>query len=370
MFFSYDPSRAGGVQEHIIFLSKFLKKSGHHIDIYGPKNSIYPFENYYSIANPVQIPMIQGNFVNITISNGDKNKIIKEINQKKYDIFHFHDPHIPFFGFDLVREIKAKKIATFHLGWDDDSIVNIVSPLISLYKDEFSKYFSGAIFVSNLVRKRWINICSNIVINKVIYNGIDNSLYKFKPKKIKQKNILFVGRLVPRKGPKYLLRSFKKLITGLPDARLTILGRGDMEKSLFKYVKSQKLTDKVHFLGEIIGKNKIEYYQEATVFVAPYTDEAFGITILEAMACGIPIVGFRNQAFLEILKDYPGMKYLVKNKNSDQLTSALINILKNKNIREKISTWSLKKVKEFSWSKVARETERMYYEVLGINPKY
>jgi len=365
MILSYDPSRAGGVQEHLFFLSKTLMSFGHMVDIYGPENSIYSYQKYHSIMKSTQIPMIQGNLVSITMANKKKSIIFDKINREKYDIIHIHDPHVPFFNFDLMKELKAPKIATFHVGWDDDSLVNIVSPLIALYKSEFSTYFKGAIFVSNLVKKRWIPICSSIVKKSVIYNGVDSSLFLKKKKIKKPNNLLFLGRLVPRKGPDLLLKSFKRVLYKIGDARLTIIGGGDLEKKLFSYIKKNKMEKSVKIVGEIVGRKKADYYQKAAIFCAPYIDEAFGLTILESLACGTPVVGFRNQAFDEIFNDYPGKKYLVKSKDEKALSVAIIDLLKNSQKRKEIESWGINKIKDFSWEKVAKETEEFYYRVLN-----
>ncbi|MDO8741700.1 MAG: glycosyltransferase family 4 protein, partial [Candidatus Roizmanbacteria bacterium] len=177
--------------------------------------------------------------------------------------------------------------------------------------------------------------------------------------------LLFLGRLVDKKGPKYLLKSFNKIVKKFPEMKLIFVGKGPIKKSLENYVKDRKLGGNVIFKGEIIGQKRVKYYQDADIFCAPYSDEAFGLTVLEAMATGTPIVGFKNSAFQEILKDYPYPELLVKPRDVNKLAGALEKIIENKNMRQKISSWLLKESKKYNWERIAEETEEFYYQVLN-----
>ena len=185
--------------------------------------------------------------------------------------------------------------------------------------------------------------------------------------KLKKKivNLLFVGRLVNRKGLIYLLKAVKKILTINHNIKLIIIGDGPEKLKSEKYVKKNNLGKFIEFKGEIFGKERINYYQRSDIFCAPYIDEAFGITILEALSCGVPVVGFRNKAFSEILKGYPYPKLFVKNKNFLELSLALNQLISNSKKRKEISIWGIKKVIKFNWTNTAKETEDLYYKVLG-----
>jgi len=366
MFFSSDPAHAGGVQEHIFYLSKELAKLGHKIDIFGPENNILPYKNYHPIAKAVGLPIPNGNLANITVDISEGTGILKKVNFDKYDLIHIHEPYTPFINWEIIKNVKKPKVATFHTAWDDDSIINFINPLVSLFKDTFSSNFKAAIFVSKIGKKRWQYLCRKNVFKKTIYNAVDNEI--FKPvRKIEKKivNLLFVGRLVNRKGLIYLLKAVKKILTINHNIKLIIIGDGPEKLKSEKYVKKNNLGKFIEFKGEIFGKERINYYQRSDIFCAPYTDEAFGITILEALSCGVPVVGFRNKAFSEILKGYPYPKLFIKNKNFLELSLALNQLISNSKKRKEISIWGIKKVIKFNWTNTAKETEDLYYKVLG-----
>ncbi|MBI5122971.1 glycosyltransferase family 4 protein [Candidatus Roizmanbacteria bacterium] len=367
MFFSSDPSAAGGVQEHIYNLSKILDRFGHKIDIYGPEKNILQYLNYNSISKSIKVPIPNGSWSNITVEKENNDQLIDKINQKNYDIIHIHEPYIPFVGWEIMKKTRSKKVATFHSAWEKHSIISFINPFITLFQDTFSTNFSGAIFVSKIVKERWDELCGKAVKQRIIHNGVDKMFYPIKKQITNDLKILFLGRLVEKKGPKFLLKAFYKIIKKFPKLKLIFVGKGEYKKSLENYIKDRNLEGNVIFEGEIIGRKRVKYYQQADIFCAPYSDEAFGITVLEAMATGTPIVGFKNSAFKEIFKNYPYPELLVKSRDVDKLARALEKIIKDKNMRQKTSSWLLKEGKKYRWEKIAKETEEFYYKVLNKN---
>lgn len=367
MVFSSDPSKAGGVQEHIFYLSRELVKLGHRVYIYGPEKNIYRYDNYHSISKVVILPVPNGNWANITVKNDEKYEVAEIIEKGKFDIIHIHEPYIPFINWDVYKNTSAVKVATFHTAWNDDSIINLINPFLALFKETFSAYFKAAIFVSKIGKKRWKDLCEKNVSQKVIYNAVDNAAFTpVKRNKDKIINLLFVGRLVNRKGLMYLLKAVKKITVSNSNIKLTVIGDGPEKLKLEKYVSYNNLSKLVDFKGEIFGKKRISYFQESDIFCAPYTDEAFGITILEALSCGVPVVGFKNEAFNEVLKGYPYPKLFVPNKNILKLSEALIELIKNNKKRAEISKWGIDRVKDFNWVNTTKETEELYNQILKI----
>lgn len=364
MFFSYDPSQAGGVQEHIHMLSDYLRKLGHSVDIYGPENDIYNFKNYFSVAKSIEVPVPNGSWANITVDLDKNSNLTEQINKKKYDLIHIHDPHVPFVVWEIMKKTKAKKIATFHTAWENNSIINFINPFITLFQDSFSSSVSGGIFVSKIVKKRWSELCGRKVKQIVIHNGVDKIFVPTKKLEADEIKILFLGRLVEKKGPKYLLEAFAKVLKYYPKTKLTFVGKGKLLKELVDFAKKKKIQKNVIFAGEVMGEKRIKYYQEANIFCAPYSDEAFGLTVIEAMATGTPIVGFANSAFKEILNGYPNPELLVKSRDVNQLTVALTKIIGNKEMRKKLSSWLIVQSRQYNWEKIAKETEEFYRKVL------
>lgn len=364
MVMPYDPSQTGGAQEHLYFLSRALNKLGHKVDIYGPTGKGYKYKNYYNISKPLFVS-IGGNAFNLTTELNQSKKLILSMDKKKYHLLHFHDYHIPFVNSEIIKNVKIPKVASFHSAWDDNSFFNTFLPIMALFKDDFSKHFSGSIYVSKLSQARWKNLSKRGLSSAMIYNGVDKVFTPAKKKKNSAPTILFLSRLVTRKGGKYLVRAMKKVVEAIPNVKLTIVGKGPVKKTLMDYVRNNKLRKNVIFAGEIFGNKKIKYYQEADIFCAPYTNEAFGLTMIEAMACGVPVVGFKNSATKEIFKDCPDKEFFVEPKDTNGLADSLIELLTNDKRRKNLSRWCLKESKKYSWAKAAEETEKFYYRVLN-----
>jgi len=124
MFFSSDPSAAGGIQEHIYNLSKILNEFGHRVDIYGPEKNIFQYTNYNAICKSIKIPVPNGSWSNITVEKKNNKELINKINKKNYDIVNIHEPYIPFVGWEIIKKNGSKKVATFHSAWEKNSIIN------------------------------------------------------------------------------------------------------------------------------------------------------------------------------------------------------------------------------------------------------
>jgi len=363
MMTSSNPCLAGGVQEHVLALSRELRKRGHSVTIYGPKpkGKTY-FTHYRSLGEKVYFPLPNGKYSNIhLLQESDKptNIFIK----KKYDIIHIHEPYIPFAAWNVLEKIKIPVVGTFHTVWDNESFFNIFNQLIPLFSTLFSTYTQAAIFVSNICYEKWHMLCNSSVLKSIIPNAVDTDLFLPKKGFNKKIELLFVARLVHRKGLLRLLKALtivKKTTTAFS---LTIIGDGDERQEDFEYIRIHKLRKHITYLGEITGKKRALYFKKADVFCAPYTNEASSLSVLEAISAGLPVVGYKIPIFSDILKDYPGAELLVE-KNDAALAKGLIKIISNETLRISLKEWCMKKRSSFSWQSVAKRTEELYYQTI------
>lgn len=176
--------------------------------------------------------------------------------------------------------------------------------------------------------------------------------------------VLFVGSLEPRKNIGTLLKSYSRLPERLQkDFHLVIAGgKGWLNSDIPKTVNDLKIGDKVHFAGFIDKDDLRAVYSQASVFVYPSFYEGFGLPILEAMACGAPVVCSNTSSMPEVAGD---AAELASPTDANKLAGAIEYVLTNERAREDMRLKGLKHASLFSWEKCAGETIEVYRKVLN-----
>ncbi len=205
---------------------------------------------------------------------------------------------------------------------------------------------------------------------RIVPNGVD--LQRFKPaedceeiKDIiggKSKHvILFVGRLIPRKGLHFLIEAAKHIIKENRDVMFLVVGDGPLKNHLISYSKEVGVSKNFIFLGEVDDKKLPSLYNCADLLVLPSVQEGQGISLLEAQATAKPVVAFNVSAVNEVVIDKE-TGLLVK-PDSYELANAILNLLSNSSLREKMGRYGREFVrKNFSWNLCSQKMFQVYSE--------
>jgi len=205
---------------------------------------------------------------------------------------------------------------------------------------------------------------------RIVPNGVD--LRKFKVvegcEKVKHRIeannkqcVLFVGRLVPRKGLHFLIEAARYVVNERKETMFVVVGDGPLKNHLISYSKKQGVSDNFVFLGDIHEVMLPRLYNCADVFALPSIQEGQGIALLEAQATSKPVVAFNVSGINEIVLDKE-TGLLVK-PDSYELANAILNLLSNKSLREKMGRCGRKFVsKNFSWDICAQRMLQVYCE--------
>jgi glycosyltransferase involved in cell wall biosynthesis len=172
---------------------------------------------------------------------------------------------------------------------------------------------------------------------------------------------LFVGRLSAQKGVEYLLQAMA-LARPLKKFRCVIIGDGEKRSELEALVKQLKLTEDIAFLGR--QSNPFKFMHRATCFVLPSIVEGLPYVILEAMACGCPIIATDCAPGVRELLGESQRGLLVPPKDPTTLAEAMLKILQDAEFRERLSHSGLEFVKRFSAEKVAAEYEAIILKAI------
>jgi glycosyltransferase involved in cell wall biosynthesis len=196
----------------------------------------------------------------------------------------------------------------------------------------------------------------------IVHNGINCD--KFSPVKSDEskKQILFVGRLKPGKGIPTLLTAFEYIAGEFPEYKLIIVGDGPMRDKLVNIAQEKGIHSRVTFTGQIRNKELAKTYAESTLFVLPSLCEGLPRTVLEAMACKVPVI----TSDLDQLKPLvEGAGNIVPKKNPDKLSSEISHLLSDPCLRDQMGDIGRDRIqKNYSWENTVRQTTKIYYDIL------
>ncbi|MEO0092029.1 MAG: glycosyltransferase family 4 protein [candidate division WOR-3 bacterium] len=298
-------------------------------------------------------------------------QVYKHCRNNRYDIVHTHWP-LPhaLFGYVASKTCKAKHFLYFHgveLMWVKKEL-----PFLK-------PFLRWAIRKADVVMCNSSHTASRI---KEIYNReivILPSGQSAKPeieivlKKTKSdshKNILFVGRLVERKGVKYLIEAFAQIADKV-NAILNIVGSGPEKPILEKLVQEKNLKTKVRFLGQVSSQELNEYYQNCDVFVLPAIidskgdTEGLGVVLIEALTYKKPVVATNVGGIVDIIK-HNETGILVPEKNSDELAQALLNILQDESLANRLAEQGYNYVNtKYNWNNIIDQMITHYQQALN-----
>jgi glycosyltransferase involved in cell wall biosynthesis len=208
---------------------------------------------------------------------------------------------------------------------------------------------------------------------RTIYNGIDIGWLQDeavqKPDFIQHdwKVILVIARISKSKRHDLALSAFEKIATSDPKFHLVCIGAEDQLDSegynyLMKSTKLSRFSDRVHWIGQVADVRP--WYRSADILLFPSENEAFGRVVVEAMACGIPVVATRSGGVPEIITDgQDGL--LVPVGNSDEMAKAMLQIISNRPLRDKIIQNDKQRANDFSLDTHVKKMEMVFEETIN-----
>ena len=177
--------------------------------------------------------------------------------------------------------------------------------------------------------------------------------------------VLALGNLEPRKNLTTLLQAFARLRQSAevdPEIQLVLAGaRGWLDKPIYRTVRSLGLENVVCFPGFIEDDDLPAVYHGAAVFVFPSLYEGFGLPVIEAMACGVPVISSNTSSMPEVAG---GAAMLVDPLDADQMAAAIVRVLGDEGLRDGLRQQGIARARQFSWEAAARQTLDLYASLL------
>lgn len=291
--------------------------------------------------------------------------------------------------FRLTKKVEEKKISHVLVG--QILPLGTVAYLVSKFKKfEYSIILHGLDFslASRGLKKRWLSkkilsnakniICGNsytaglvkdflgnknkiIVVNPGVEGRVTRNAERItqikKEHNLKNKLILLtVGRLVKRKGVDMVLTSLPKILEKNPDLIYVIAGNGPEEENIKNIIAKLKLEKNVLVIQNPTDEDKNAWYEICDIFIMPARNidgdfEGFGIVYLEANLAGKPVIAGRSGGVADAVENNVN-GLLIDPKNSEEITTAILSLVENKNLREKIGEQGRERaIKNFNWEK-------------------
>lgn len=219
--------------------------------------------------------------------------------------------------------------------------------------------------ISKLVPKL-LNKC------KVVYAGIEDGFRQRDiQKQIGKPYLLFIGGSDPNKNLLAVLKSMKLFQTQYDfEIPLVVVGKKINNKNSIKIaetIRELNISSLVTWSNTVTDEELITLYQNAASLVFPSFREGFGFPILEAMACGIPVITSNTSSMVEIAG---GAAFLIDPHSPEDIARAIVTVCKDKNIHDKLVNSGLKRSSHFTWERTAYETLELYKSVLSVRRQW
>jgi glycosyltransferase involved in cell wall biosynthesis len=194
--------------------------------------------------------------------------------------------------------------------------------------------------------------------------GVDHENFAV-GKKTKYQSVLYLNRFAKYKNPDQVVIAFKRVLEAFPDSKLTMAGARTHEEiqSIEKLVRDLDVEGSVEILPFLGGEAKVRLLQESWVHVLPSTKEGWGISILEAAACGTPTVGYNVAGVCDAVQ-HMVTGLVVQNGSVESLADGIIAILNDASFRTSLSEGAARFAGDFTWDSTAKEAMMALHKAL------
>jgi phosphatidylinositol alpha-mannosyltransferase len=353
----------GGISEHVHNTATRLRKKGHCVKII--TSGLQGTQCGQSAPGIIRVGqsasvLSNGSIARFTMGKHLIGELKNIFERERFDLLHLHSPLVPTLPLIALRKAKCPTVGTFHTYFDRSLWYSLLKGVV---QKKLIDKLDGQIAVS----RSCVDALSRFfeIDARIIPNGVDISEFRPDAPKLPQfddgrKNLLFLGRLDPRNGFSMMIKSFEMIKPRFPNVRLIIVGGGPLRHYYGRLVP-EHLRQDIHLVGPILEERN-RYYATCNIFCSPVQKASFGVTLLEAMASGKPIVATTNPGYRELLDGEEGV--LVPSYDPAAFAEAVLKLLNNPGLEKEMGTRGRQKAMRFSWDNVTESIDRFYEEIL------
>lgn len=344
----------GGVTEHVYHTYSELKRLGHDVRVVTTSfgsGETHGEEDTIRVGRSVSIPA-NGSMCPVALAPRMGARLKEVFDRERFDVLHVHEPFMPVLCLAALRAADTPVVGTFHAS--NDSAVGY-----RLFRNALEPY------AAKLTRRIAVSRAARDTVAKhlggayeIIPNGVDVERFSGAAPIPELSdgglNILFVGRMEPRKGAKFLLRALPDIRSGLPASRVVVVGGGPLTWYYRSHVP-RSCGGYASFEGRVSGGMLPRYFASADIYCSPATGgESFGIVLLEAMAAGAAIVASDIPGYRDVVT-HGETGTLVAPEAPSAIADAVVRLGRDPALRAKLVGNARRAVERYAWSRVTME---------------
>lgn len=363
---SLDPP--DGVQQYVIGIGEWLRTQGHDVHYLVGQTERTDLPNVHSLSRNIKVKS-NGNWTTIPLY-ARRRDIRRLLNGIHFDVLHVQTPHHPLMAQRIVlaADRRTAVIGTFHIAaysWLETAGARALGwwlwPSLKRFDRILSVSPAAALFAA-----RTFGVKTDVLPNVINWQhfNVANPLPQYSDDGVL--TVLFLGRLVPRKGCRLLLEAVALLTKekNLPRFRVVICGKGPEASQLRQFIEDHQLSELVEVVGFVSEADKPRYYASADIAVFPASGgESFGIVLLEAMASGrAAVLAGDNPGYRSVMELQPEL--LFDPSDAKTLAASLKIYLHDAGKRHRAATWGAEYSRDFDTAVVGQKLVGIYREAL------
>jgi len=356
-----------GVQQYVLTLGRWLAREGHEVHYLVGETKRTDIPNLHSLSRNINVRFNHNRMaMPLPVRRGPIRALLE---REQFDVLHVQVPYSPAMAARVILAAGPRTAVTgmFHVLAYSNTVA-WANRLLGWWLRKSVRRFD--LMLSNTTATQAFARQSFHIESQVLPLPLELAAFSAaKPlaRYVASLNIVFLGRLVERKGCQHVLPVIVDLRSqGVwpPNARFIICGAGPLAAQLRTYVAEHDLTDIVEFAGHISETDKPRYLAAADIAIYPSTGgESFGIVLLEAMAASRgAVLGGQNPGYASVLA--PHTESLFDPYNTPALAAKLLDLLQHASTRAAYSDWQHSYVKQFDITQIGHQTVELFAQAL------
>jgi len=375
---TYAP-QVNGVSVSLQMISEGLKKRGHQVTIFAPRFPGYK-DNEPNVMRLPSLKYLNNPPIYVAVLGTPRSTW--KLTREHFDVLHAHSPaSMGLLAYLTASTKRLPLIYTYHTSITDYThYIKFIggTGLIKRAAAWFSKASTDLGDQIIVPSPKFYRLLLNQKVKQpitVIPNGIDLSMFKAAKNPGSLRNrlglgpdaqiLLTVGRMDPEKRLEFVVEAFDLIADRVPNAHLVFAGDGSSRRNVEEKAKATRAKERIHFLGMVNRADLPDIFHDANVFLSASTTEVHPISVIEAIASGLPFVAVQDEAFEGMLED--GMNGYTVPLDVKKYADTLADLLPDRERLQRFSEHSAVLSEKYSIEGQVRALEKLYMEAILQN---